>query len=146
MARSLPEALLLTPDFPPAAGGSSCCSDAWSRTPRRVRFRVVTLGGRPGAAGRAAAIGALNARGVAAGLRRRPDVILSGHVVTSPAAAVLARVLRRPVVQYVYGLEVPARPKLARFALSRADAVIALSEYGRELAVTRGRPAGDRAA
>jgi phosphatidyl-myo-inositol dimannoside synthase len=70
-------------------------------------------------------------------------VIVSGHIVASPAAATLARVARRPVVQYVYALEVPARAGLARFAVSRADAVIAISEYGRSLAIDAGaRPDG----
>jgi phosphatidylinositol alpha-1,6-mannosyltransferase len=138
VARSLPEALLLTPDFPPARGGIQLLLGRLVADATRVRFRVVTVDPARRGAGRTAAIAGLNVRGVAAGLRRRPDVILSGHIVTSPAAAALARGLRRPVVQYVYALEVPARPRLARFAVSRADAVIALSEYGRELAVGAG--------
>jgi phosphatidyl-myo-inositol dimannoside synthase len=138
VARAVPEVLLLTPDFPPARGGIQLLLGHLASDATRVRFRVVTLRSTDGGPSRALAIAGLNARGLLQGVRRRPDVILSGHVVTSPAAAALARITGRPVVQYVYGMEVPARPRLARFALSRADVVIALSEYGRELAVAHG--------
>jgi phosphatidylinositol alpha-1,6-mannosyltransferase len=149
--------LLLTPDFPPAPGGVQRLLHRAAADATRVRFRVLTTA--PGKSvddgteafplrrvraprSRAATVLALNAAGVAEGVRRRPDVILSGHIVTSPAAVVLAAALRRPVVQYVYAMEVTARPRLARFAVSRADVVIALSEYARGLAVAAGAASG----
>jgi phosphatidylinositol alpha-1,6-mannosyltransferase len=154
VARPRPEALLLTPDFPPAPGGAQRLLHRLAADAARVGFRVVTTA-RAGAPGsdehepfairrvraprtQTAAVLALNAAGVVEGLRRRPDVIVSGHIVTSPAAAILAAVLRRPVVQYVYAIELAARPRLARFAASRADFVIALSEYAQGLAVAAG--------
>src|SRR5882672_2354487 len=130
VARPLPEALLITPDFPPAPGGAQRLLHRLAADATRVRFRVVTSAPAgpqdddretfairrvrtPRA--RTAAVLALNAAGVMEGLRRRPDVIVSGHIVTSPAAASLAAVLRRPIVQYVYAIELAARPRLARF-------------------------------
>jgi phosphatidylinositol alpha-1,6-mannosyltransferase len=51
---------------------------------------------------------------------------------------VIRRVLRVPVVQYVYAKEIGARPKLASFAVRNADAVIAISRYTRQLALDVG--------
>jgi phosphatidylinositol alpha-1,6-mannosyltransferase len=61
--------------------------------------------------------------------------------VTSPAAAVLRRTLRRPVVQYLYASEVAARPTLARFAARHAARCIALSRHTRDLATGIGAAA-----
>ena len=58
--------------------------------------------------------------------------MLSGHIVTSPAAAVIRRLTGAPVVQYVYADEMRARPALTRFALRTGDAAIALSRSARE--------------
>ena len=62
---------------------------------------------------------ALNARGTVEGLQYRPDVILSAHIVTSPAAAALRALLRVPVVQYFHGKEIGVRQPLARFAAGK---------------------------
>jgi phosphatidyl-myo-inositol dimannoside synthase len=80
----------------------------------------------------------LNAEALRVARRVRPDVVLSGHIVTSPGAALLRRALRRPVVQYVYAKELGAKPLLARFALRNADRVIAISRYAAELARAHG--------
>jgi phosphatidyl-myo-inositol dimannoside synthase len=64
--------------------------------------------------------------------------VLSTHIVVSPAAALLRRQLGIPFVQYVHAKEIGVRPGLARFALTRADRVIAVSRYTRGLAVAAG--------
>jgi phosphatidylinositol alpha-1,6-mannosyltransferase len=84
------------------------------------------------------AVAALNAAAVRDGLSSRPDVILSLHLFAAPGALALARALRRPWVQWVHAKEVPEKPALARFALRRATAVVAVSEYSRCVAVHAG--------
>ena len=80
------------------------------------------------------------------GVHERPDVVLSMHIVAGPAAALLRRQLGIPFVQYIHAKEVGARPALARFALTRADRVIAVSHYTRDLALAAGaNPGRDRA-
>jgi phosphatidyl-myo-inositol dimannoside synthase len=85
-----------------------------------------------------AAVAALNLGGLREGFVYRPDAILSLHVFAAPAAAALARLMGRPWVQYVYAMELAQKPTLARFALRRADAVIAISEYTQSLALETG--------
>jgi phosphatidylinositol alpha-1,6-mannosyltransferase len=51
-------------------------------------------------------------------------------------------VLRIPVVQYLYGYELTARPGLTRFAVRRADLCIAISAYTRDLALAAGADSG----
>jgi phosphatidylinositol alpha-1,6-mannosyltransferase len=112
---------------------------------------VVTLGGgrnsvpvpgvhrvwSPRPAGPAAAV-ALNAAAIRDGLSSPPDVILSLHLFAAPGSFALAHALRRPWVQWVHAREVPQKPALARFALRRASAVVAVSEYSRSLALDAG--------
>lgn len=122
---------------------------------RRVRARVVTLDHvgadtfdrddgldvvRVGRAGRPrrASLAALNARSLREALTFRPNVVLSAHIVTSPAARAIRRSRRLPVVQYLYALEMGARPGLAASAVRHADAIVAISEHTRQLAVTAG--------
>jgi phosphatidyl-myo-inositol dimannoside synthase len=83
---------------------------------------------------------ALNARSVAEAIRFRPQVVLSAHIVTSPASAAIRRALRIPVVQYFYGKEIGSRPRLARFASRNADASIVISRYTHDLVVGAGGP------
>jgi phosphatidyl-myo-inositol dimannoside synthase len=113
--------------------------------------RVVTLGrrakGAPAAGihrawsprrSGAAAVATLNAAALRKGLLSRPDVILSLHLFAAPASLALARALRRPWVQWVHAMEVPQKPALARLALRRASAVVAVSDYSRSLALDAG--------
>jgi phosphatidylinositol alpha-1,6-mannosyltransferase len=142
--------LLLTPDFPPARGGiqqvAACLSEHLDAETRVVtladgRNGVTTPGVRrawsPTQAG-PAAVAALNAAAVRDGLVGRPDVILSLHLFAAPAALALSRTLRRPWVQWVHAMEVPQKPALARLALPRASAVVAVSGYSRSLALDAG--------
>ena len=147
--------LVITPDFPPSRGGiqvlvhrlvsnagglgpvvialgSPEAEDFDSRHALDVR-RVSAFGGN-----RRVAVAALNARAVSTAIRTRPDMVISAHIVASPAAVAIRRLLRIPVVQYVYAKEIGARPALARFALRNADAVIAISRYTRDLALEVG--------
>jgi phosphatidylinositol alpha-1,6-mannosyltransferase len=145
---------VLTPDFPPAPGGIQLLIHRIVRHADRLRVRVVTLNGPdargfdasscldvqrvgPGA-GRRLAVAALNARALGEAARFRPAAVLSGHIVAAPSAALIAAALRIPVVQYLHAAEVGARPRLAAFAMRRADACVAVSAYTRELAVDHG--------
>ena len=71
----------------------------------------------------------LNAVGFAEALKFRPDVTFSVHMVVSPAAAALRRAHGTPYAQYFHAEEIGARPKLAAFAATHADEVIANSAY-----------------
>jgi phosphatidylinositol alpha-1,6-mannosyltransferase len=154
MSREL-DVLVLTPDFPPALGGIQLLMHRVLSHAPALRARVVTLGSRSDRdfdrgeglevtrvglrrIPRPGAVAVLNARGVVEGLRKRPDVVLSGHIATSPAASAIGRVLGVPVVQYLYGHEVGVRPRLAAYAVRHADRVVAISGYTRELALAAG--------
>ncbi|HZO36459.1 MAG TPA: glycosyltransferase family 4 protein [Solirubrobacteraceae bacterium] len=149
--------LLLSPVYPPARGGIETLSGEIARNlaadvrvvalapdeqaPPSTTFepgrngatRVVRLRNRPRAGRRAIAV--LNARAVAEGLRRRPDVILVMHVKASPAARILSLLWRVPQVQYVHAKEMLETPDLASFAVQRASAVVCVSGYSRDLAI-----------
>lgn len=154
-----PRVLVLTPDFPPAPGGVQLLVERIVRHASRLRARVLTLDG-PGAGAFDAAsgldvrrvrvptgrhrpaIGALNAVAVAEAVRFRPAAVLSAHIVTAPAAAMIGAALGVPFVQYLHAEELGARPALAAFALRRAAVAIAVSRYTRELALAAGAEPG----
>ena len=149
------KALIVTPDFPPALGGIQTLVHRLARHVRNIEIRVVTLDA-PGAArfdreqpfavlrvpwrtrGRRVAIAALSAAAIREAIAHRPDVVLSAHIVASPAAAAIRRCRSIPAVQYLYGKEISARPRLARYAIDNAAASIAISRYTRELALATG--------
>jgi phosphatidylinositol alpha-1,6-mannosyltransferase len=154
-----PRVLVVTPDFPPARGGIQVLLHRLVHNWRRVRVRVLTLDQdgsgafddgsgldirRVGGSGglRRASIAVLNARIPAEALRFRPDVVVSAHIVTSPGARMARRVRRVPVVQYLYALEMGARPGLAASAVQWADAIVAISEHTRGLAIAAGADPG----
>jgi phosphatidyl-myo-inositol dimannoside synthase len=80
----------------------------------------------------------LNARGFREGVRRPPDVLISGHVVAAPATSALRRLIRRPSLQYVHAEEFRDRPGVSAFAVRAADAVVAVSRYSSDLALGAG--------
>jgi phosphatidyl-myo-inositol dimannoside synthase len=148
--------LVATPDFPPAIGGIQLLFERLVQAWRRIGVSVVTLDA-PGAReldwaaeipvrrvpvaplfGRKATIARLNAAALSEAVRRRPRVILSGHVVVAPAAVAARKTLGVPYVQYAFGAEIAGRPGLARFGFKRADAVIALSRFTERLALEHG--------
>jgi phosphatidylinositol alpha-1,6-mannosyltransferase len=151
-------ALVVTPNFPPATGGIEALLHGLLTRWSRIEPIVVTVEHPDSAAFDAAqsmpivrvragrnpssTAAILNAAAIRHGLRRRPDVVLSGHIVTSPAAWALSRTTRTPFVQYLYGREVARRPRLAAFAIDRARATVAISEYteGLARAVSTGSP------
>ncbi len=144
---SRPRLLIITPDFPPSPGGIQLVAHRLAVEIQAFDTRVVALGAE-GAAGfddanptyavrrvgarrlpRGARSALLNAAALGDALAFRPDVTLSIHSVTSPAAAAIRRVQHSPTVQYFHAEEIGARPKLAAFAVREADEVIAVSSY-----------------
>jgi phosphatidylinositol alpha-1,6-mannosyltransferase len=144
-----PEVLILTPDFPPDIGGIQTLVWRTAMGLTDLRPRVVTLeatGAKefdrrqpfavvrvPVRAGHRMGIGALNTVAAVSGLRIRPQVILSGHLVTGPAAIALGRLLRKPFVQLAHGQELTRRSRLAAGVLRRAHSTVAVSKYSKSL-------------
>jgi phosphatidylinositol alpha-1,6-mannosyltransferase len=153
-----PRLLLLTPDFPPVPGGIQVLTHRLASGLTAFQTRVVTLDA-PGAerfdatsgistrrlgprrgTPRPARLGELNAAAVREALRFRPELTLSAHIVASPAAAAIGRLLAAPTVQYFYAKEIADKPRLARFAARRAQASISISGYTSELLAAGGAP------
>jgi phosphatidylinositol alpha-1,6-mannosyltransferase len=139
--------LLLTPDYPPAPGGIQVVAERLAtgmegfettvlapEVPGAQEFdvrsgvrtiRVPAPAALPGPA----RIALLNAAALARATALRPALTLSMHVVTSPAAAAIARATGARTAQYFHAEEIGARPRLAAFAANRAEVSIAVSEY-----------------
>jgi len=141
------DALVLTPDFPPAAGGIQLLMQRIVEQCERVTPRVITLGVDAGddagrvrrtdaarVLGHKAEIAWLNALAVTDAVRRRPDVVLCGHVAVGPAARLIRRAVGTPYVLCVYADELTGNRRLAAFALEHAAAVVAISKHTEELA------------
>jgi phosphatidylinositol alpha-1,6-mannosyltransferase len=152
-----PRLLILTPDYPPAPGGIQIVSERLAAGLDGFQTQVLTLSGpgavefdrtrapavhRIGAATlpHAARLATLNAAAVHAALSFRPSLTLSMHVVLSPAAAAVKRVLGVPFVQYFHAEEIGARPRLAAFAAQQAKESIAVSAYTAGLVRAAGAP------
>jgi phosphatidylinositol alpha-1,6-mannosyltransferase len=153
-----PRLLILTPDFPPQHGGVQVLLHRLAGGLTGFRVEVVTLES-PGctrfdceseiatkrvrtlARAQAARILALNAGALRRALRFQPHVTLSGHVVTSPAAAAVGVLAKTPCAQYVYAVEIVDKPRLSAFAAARANVVIAVSDYTASLITAAGTPA-----
>jgi phosphatidylinositol alpha-1,6-mannosyltransferase len=156
-----PRLLLLTPDFPPQPGGIQVLTHRLMSRLTAFQTRVVTLDaagagrfdatsgistrrlGRRRGAPRPARLGELNAGAVGEALRFRPQLTLSAHIVTSPAAAAIRRLLAAPTVQYFYAKEIADKPRLAAFAARQAQASISISGYTSELLAASGAPLAD---
>lgn len=139
--------LVLTPDFPPRAGGIQRLVHRLVTSWREVDTIVLTSAltrsvpmgssrrwcvraiGAPRALGRRGRVALLNAQALVVGNRFRPDAVMSAHCVTAPGAWGLNAITGTPYLQYVYGKEAVQRPHLTRFAVSHAAAVIAISRY-----------------
>src|SRR3954447_16242421 len=149
--------LVLTPDFPPRRGGIQLLLHRVIQHAPSFATRVVTLTS-PGAcefdaaqpfqvrrvnwvpASRRVSFARLNAVALREARRFRPDVVLSGHIVTAPAAWTIGKTLGAPALQYLYADEVRAAPRLCRFALRTAGAVIVISHHAAALARAFGAP------
>lgn len=141
-----PRLLVVTPDYPPAHGGIQLMAHRLAAGITGFETKVVALDG-AGARQFDARAGVtirrvptderlrgarnvpLNAVAVLEALRFRPDVTLSLHLVASPAAAAIRRVLGARTVQYFHANEIGGKPKLAAFAAREADVAIAVSSY-----------------
>ena len=161
-AGARPRLLILTPDFPPVHGGVQVLVHGLALAMTGFQIEVVTLESRGarrfdsegelamrrvGAhiGGGPARMLALNAGGLQRALRFRPDVTLSAHLVTSPAAAAIRRLLGGRTAQYFHANEILGKPRLSVFAAARADVVIAVSAYTASLiAATGASPANLR--
>jgi phosphatidylinositol alpha-1,6-mannosyltransferase len=88
-----------------------------------------------------ASVAALNLVAPPEARRFRPELVLSGHIVTSPAAYTIARTLGVPFAQYLYSDEIRHRPRLTSFAVRRAKATLAISAHTADLARRAGAPA-----
>jgi phosphatidylinositol alpha-1,6-mannosyltransferase len=149
--------LVLTPDFPPLPGGIQHLVHRVVSNAPDLDCRVVTFDA-PGAAAfdrvdpikvkrlptlpvpRPASALALNGAAVREAIAFRPEAILSAHIVMSPGASLIQRLLRTPVIQYFHGKEIGVRPALAGFAARHADASIAVSNYTKGLVIEAGGP------
>jgi phosphatidylinositol alpha-1,6-mannosyltransferase len=150
--------LILTPDFPPAPGGIQVVADRLARGLESFDTTVVAPAS-PGAAAFDADSGIathrvhgggalrggrgalLNAAALARGVSLRPRLTLSMHILTSPAAAAIARAVGARTVQYFHAEEIGAKPRLAKYAAERADVSIAVSEYTAALVAATGAAA-----
>ncbi len=150
-----PRLLVVTPDFPPARGGIQLLSHRVATGMTGFETRVVAADA-PGSAEFDAAdalsvrrvkadrrLGGarnipLNGVAVAEALRFRPQLTLSIHIVTSPAAALVHRVTGAPTTQYFHAKEIGAKPRLAAFAVDRAQTLIAVSSYTSRLIAEAG--------
>jgi phosphatidylinositol alpha-1,6-mannosyltransferase len=74
-------------------------------------------------------IAELNLRAAVTGRRLRPDIILNGHVITTPGAFAVAAGRGTPIVTYAYADELTHRPAITRLAVGRSAATIAISRY-----------------
>jgi phosphatidylinositol alpha-1,6-mannosyltransferase len=150
-----PRVLVLTPDFPPAKGGIQLVMHQHVRHLTRIRPRVVTLDAHGGRAfdtheqlevRRAWAhermpklgIALLNLCAVREAIGSRPNVVLSGHIVTAPASVAVRAALGVPFIQYVHAAEVYDRPRLTSWALRRAEGCVVGGRYARDLAISFG--------
>ena len=142
--------LLLTIDFPPARGGvqnllSQLATGLSGVGPVTVvtpatagdrewdaaqPFGVIRAGSR--ARGRPALL-ALHARALIEVLRRRPRVIVCGHVLLGPLCRAIHTVFGIPYVAmaYAYEIRAPRMRMIAGAALRGASRVVTLSEFGR---------------
>ena len=147
--------LVLTPDYPPAPGGIQLLVHRLVCNAEKLEPRVVTLDSagaarfdasdsvpvqrvrRHGRVHRTAVLG-LNAAAVLEAFRFRPEAVLSGHIVVSPAASAIAFLFRVPMIQYLHAKELGTKPGLAAFAVRRAAATIAVSHHTEQLALDVG--------
>jgi|tagenome__1003787_1003787.scaffolds.fasta_scaffold20967860_3 phosphatidylinositol alpha-1,6-mannosyltransferase len=147
--------LVLTPDFPPRRGGIQLLLHRVIQNAPGFATKVVTLTS-PGAedfdagqpfgvrrvnwirGSRRASFARLNAVAVGEARRFRPHVVLSGHIVTAPAAWAIRKTIGPPALQYLYADEVRAAPRMCGFAMRDAAAVVTISDHARDLARTFG--------
>jgi len=149
--------LLLTIDFPPARGGvQQLLAQLAAGLARTWKITVVTPA-TPGDAawddaqpyavirslplgwGRSALAG-LQVRAFVELLRRRPHVIVCGHVLLGPLCRLVSVLLGVPYVAmaYAYEIRAPRMRPIARLALRGARRVVTISEFSRRAVEAHG--------
>ena len=69
-------------------------------------------------------------------MKSRPDVILCGHIHMLPAAALIKKLIGRPLILEAYGIEAWQRqPGFRSWGIQHVDLVIAISRFTRQLLV-----------
>jgi glycosyltransferase involved in cell wall biosynthesis len=151
---------MLTPSFPPSPGGIERTAGQLAAG-LSADHAVEVVAGRPpttvgmspppGVAvhwapndppyGRRATVSLLRLA-VGIGLRFEPDVVLALHIRTMPAARAIRRLRGSRAVLIVHAKEMREQPALARAAVRWADAVVAVSEFSRSLALEAGADPG----
>lgn len=147
--------LVLSPAFPPSAGGIERTAAELAGGLDEYEIEVVsgrppaTIGMRPPSRvrvhwaandppyGRRATI-ALTRLAIRVGARFRPDLVLALHTRTMPAARAVGRLCGARSLLVIHAKEVPAQPGLARAGVRWADAVVAVSEFSKSLALSAG--------
>jgi phosphatidylinositol alpha-1,6-mannosyltransferase len=149
--------LLLTIDFPPGRGGvQTLLAQLATGLARTWDVVVVTPAAagdqrwdaaqvyavrrsRPAAWGLAALVG-LHARALVELLRRRPDVLVCGHVLLGPFCRLVSALLRVPYVAmaYAYEIRAPRLRPIAGLALRGARRVVTISEFSRRAVQAHG--------
>lgn len=156
MARRPPRIYLLTWDFPPAKGGIQRWmyelarrlpdADVTVFAPASAETGDVdqTLGAhmrrlRGSRRGSVPWVFVLTLAVLWRSLLKRPDLILCGHVVTTPAAMLMQKLLRIPYILFVHGVEIRGRRwrRPIDIALRRADLVLANSAFTRQCVIDR---------
>lgn len=148
--------MIVTPDYPPALGGIQHFVHRLASLSRCRRVRVVApsqpddqlfdsgyprvqvVRTRIRRGPSRAFLVAVNVRAVFEAWRRRPDVIVSAHIVTSPAGWLANRLLGCRWMVILYADEVPSHKTLSRFAVRRATTTLVISEHTRRLAMDVG--------
>jgi phosphatidyl-myo-inositol dimannoside synthase len=150
-----PRVLLISPAFPPASGGIE-------RTAAEVAFglgdcSVEVVSGRPTSSvgigppagihvhwaandppyGRRATFSLIRLA-VRVGLEFRPDLVLALHIRAMPAAQTLRRLLGARSILVVHANELTEQASLAGAAVTWADAIVAVSEFSRRVAIGTG--------
>lgn len=138
-----PRLLTLTPDFPPSVGGIQLLLERLLQHLPEWEHRVVARRAagpespvpswRTRRVAGPSSIAELNVLGARAGRRWAPDVVLNGHVHTTPGALAVAARRDTPIVTYAYADELTHRPALTRLAARRSSAMIAISRYTADL-------------
>lgn len=149
--------LMLTPDFPPEAGGIQMLAYGIAKWLPETDTQVVTVATPqarafdsseplrvlrvPRTGGHKAALARLNAAGLRVAWQTKPDAVLAMHVVVTSGALAAHCATGAPSVQYLHAAEMSSYPGLTRRAVLRADLCIAVSRYTRGLALAAGASA-----
>ena len=152
--------LLLTPAFPPAAGGIERTAAELARGLAHNHALEVVSGRPPSPVGmqppdgirvhwaannppygRRATISLLRLS-LRVGLHFRPDIVLALQLRTMPAARLLASLNMARTVLVIHAKEVREQPDLARAAVTWADAIVTVSDFSRDLAIEVGADPG----